>query len=252
MWSLASDKISSPQFTSFWEWLGAVLQQTKMEDFELFCVCAWQIWCARNDLYFEKISITPELCFKRAYDMLVEFRKANVLDIKNSTPRGKPKWIPPANQIIKVNVDAAVNIQEDIVGLGVVARNSLGEVCLAASKTVWPFMSVEMAELSAFLWVVEFVKDKSWDSIVFEGDAHSIVTALNGVLSRGLHAQILVDNILVASTKFAHLEFLFCYREANSVVHRLAKWASASICSSVWLDGGPSWISDIVLCDVPS
>lgn len=63
---------------------------------------------------------------------------------------------------------------------------------------------------------------------------------------------MLVDNIIAASAQFAHLEFLFCYRKANSVAHRLAKWASASVSSCVWLDGGPSWISNIVFCDIPT
>lgn len=43
--------------------------------------------------------------------------------------------------------------------------------------------------------------------------------------------------------------FRFCFREANNAAHRLARWAASSICLEVWLDGGPSWISDIVLSD---
>lgn len=45
-------------------------------------------------------------------------------------------------------------------GLGVVARNSQGVDLLAGSKTSCPFISVEIAELQAFLWAVELAKDQ--------------------------------------------------------------------------------------------
>lgn len=67
---------------------------------------------------------------------------------------------------------------------------------------------------------------------------------------RGFHTQILVDNIKAVASEFHSASFRFCYREANHVAHRLAKWASASIGSFVRLDSGPSWISDLVYSDL--
>lgn len=82
-----------------------------------------------------------------------------------------------------------------------------------------------------------------------EGDAQNVVKAIQGKLKRGFHNQILVENVRAAASGIPQVFFDFCYREANNVAHRLAKWASTSICSNVWRDGGPLWITDIVLSD---
>lgn len=60
------------------------------------------------------------------------------------------------------------------------------------------------------------------------------------------HTQGVVENVLALSTAFHKLEFSFCFRERNVVVHRLTKWASISLCDKVCFDGGPIWITDVV------
>lgn len=76
--------------------------------------------------------------------------------------------------------------------------------------------------------------------MVIEGDAQNVVKAFQGKLSRGFHSQVMVDNIMKAASRIDQIEFLFCFREANAVAHRLAKRALAGFCSSIWTDGGPS------------
>lgn len=74
--------------------------------------------------------------------------------------------------------------------------------------------------------------------------------SLQRSISRGFHNQIIVDNIIADSIAFDSISFSFCFREANCVAHRLAKWALSSFSSSVWLNGGPSWIADFVCFDL--
>lgn len=142
------------------------------------------IWGARNDLVFEKVFIAPELCFKRATDILTEYRKAVASDQCTTARRPKASWSPPAHGFIKLNVDAATKPQEDRIGLGVVARDKEGTVFLSASKTDWPFISVERAELEAFQWAVDLAIDSGWQNVIVEGDAQTIVRALQGSISR--------------------------------------------------------------------
>lgn len=191
------------------------------DEVELFCVCAWQIWYVRNDLYFEKVYVSPELCYKRAHDMLSEYRKANYFESKAPHDRRHAHWVSPSHDTIKINVDAAVNMLDDRVGVGVVARNSEGKVLLSAAKSISPVTSVERAELEAFKWAVELVKNQNWDKVIFEGDAQVVVKALQGNLSRDFHSQIVVDNILLTASSLAHHSFLFCFREANRVARPL-------------------------------
>lgn len=73
-------------------------------------------------------------------------------------------------ELIKVNVDAAVNKTENRIGIGVVARDIEGLVIMAASKTMWPFIGVERAELEAFYWATQLANERHWEHIIFEGD----------------------------------------------------------------------------------
>lgn len=86
------------------------MSSKNQEETELFCMIAWQIWNARNDLYFEKITVSPELCSKRAKDLYSEFKKANEAGNRDNDRRRQAKWVPSDQQMIKINVDAAVNI----------------------------------------------------------------------------------------------------------------------------------------------
>lgn len=110
-------------------------------------------------------------------------------------------------------------------------------------------ISVERAELSAIRWAVELAIEERWDNVIIERDAQSIIKALQGSISRDFHTQTIIENIRSISSPLQQLRFQFCFREANSAVHHLAKRALASICINVWRDGGPSWISDFVCSD---
>lgn len=184
-----------PQQGSFRDWFGSMMGQRNQNEVEMFGVCAWQISGARNDLCFEKIHISSDHCYKRASDMLMEYKQATCSDSRRKAHRDKIQWSPPEADCVKVNVDASVNIKEGRSGIGVVARNSDGEVILSASKTVWPFISVERAEIEAFQWALKLIQENQWRKIIVEGDAQNVVKALNGTKVRGFHNQVLVENI---------------------------------------------------------
>lgn len=103
-----------------------------------------------------------------------------------------------------------------------------------------------------FYWVASLVKEKSWGNVIIEGDAQLVVKALNGEITRNLHNQVLINNVRHNVSSVANCSFSFCFREANMVAHKLAKWAAANVCSRVWLNECPSWISNIVSSDFSS
>lgn len=109
VWLKMMSSSDIPQQGSFCEWLGKIIEQKNQKEVELFSVCAWQIWCARNDLYFENLYVSPELCFKRAKDMLSEYRKANIPEPKEHYRRQKARWVPLDHDTIKINVCTCLN-----------------------------------------------------------------------------------------------------------------------------------------------
>lgn len=78
----------------------------------------------------------------------------------------------------KLNFDASINTQRDCYGLGVIARDADGTVCLTTSKTQWPHVTAEMAECRAAEWVVQLAKRQQWKDVIIEGDASVVIAAL--------------------------------------------------------------------------
>lgn len=76
------------------------------------------------------------LCYKRALDIMVEFRKASSYEQKGHCSRNNSRWSPPEQGVTKINVDATIKTNDDKVGLGVVARDWEGKVLLSASNTI--------------------------------------------------------------------------------------------------------------------
>lgn len=77
------------------------------------------------------------------------------------------------------------------------------------------------------------MKERRWSNVIFKGDAQTVVKALQHNLPRGLHNQVLFNNIFDILSDVNSYSFSFCFREANNVAHRLARWAMASVCSRV-------------------
>lgn len=200
-----------PPLISFHEWFARIMSQKIKQEAKLVGVCAWQIWSARNELIFNKIYVPPDLCFKRAADMLMEYRKANETDHMAPSKRDKARWLPPNPGFLKINVDAGVSLKDDRFGLGLVARNHEGEVILTAAKSVWSFSTVERAKLQAFEWAAELVKEHNWSHVVLEGDAQVAVNALNGKIQRGFILKWWSLTFKLLSRTFPRLPLVFAF-----------------------------------------
>lgn len=157
---------------------------------DLFVVLLWQIWFARNELCFEKVYSSPEVCYKRAKDGLMEYHKWNK-SVTKKRQRELSKGCKPSKGSVIVNFDASINSQRGCCGLGVIARDDRGRVLMAAAKTQWSLLSAEMAELKALEWVVLLAIHHSWNNILIEEDAHLVIEALTHNKTRGLHSQVL-------------------------------------------------------------
>lgn len=115
---------------------------------------------------------------------------------------------------------------------------------------LWPFITVERAELEAFKIAIDFILEHHCSNVIIEGDTQTVVDALCGRTVRGLHSQVLVNNIRELASSCFGISFRFCFREANGVAQRLARRDLSGFSANVWFDGGPIWISDLVLSDL--
>lgn len=89
------------------------------------------------------------------------------------------KWSPPAEGGYKANFDAAFFENSELVGIGVVVRDSFGNVMGALSQKIPRPQSVEHAEALAACRAVILVKELLLFQACFEGDCQRVIQAIN-------------------------------------------------------------------------
>ena len=166
-------------------WLGV----TNIEDQRLaerFAFVAWSIWHTRNASRLK----TPCLPYSRLHqdsmERLQEYQAAQTIEEPADSPvqdqelhQVPTKWRPPCNNFYKANFYGAVFQDLQKAGIGVVIRDSNGEVIGALSKSSFLPATVEDMEAIACRKAVSFARDLGLEKVVFEGDSETITRAIN-------------------------------------------------------------------------
>jgi len=154
-------------------------------------------------------------------------------------------WSPPPNGFIKLNWDAAINKKKGWIGLGIIARDYLGNCLGVCSLTKILQMDAKTAESLAALEAVLFAREAGFLDAIFEGDAAHIIAEINSnppYLSRSGH---ILESIHVERQSLHTCSFNFVYREANRAAHCLVKEVASTMNDLCLLEDTP--ISILVL-----
>ncbi|KAK2644864.1 hypothetical protein Ddye_020059 [Dipteronia dyeriana] len=89
------------------------------------------------------------------------------------------EWTPPLGDLFKINMDVALNVEDNIVGMGVVIRNRYGEVMGSTMQRSEATYSPSLAEATVLLRGIEFMIDLGTLSAVVESDAKGVVKLIN-------------------------------------------------------------------------
>ena len=81
------------------------------------------------------------------------------------------RWKPPDRDCYKVNYNRAIFEQQGKAGLGVVIRNSNGEVVASMSQLVQLPTTVSQVEAMSARKATEFALEIGFDKIILEGDS---------------------------------------------------------------------------------
>ena len=134
----------------------------------------------------------------RAKGRVLEFFDANKPEARPRVHSPPTRWVPPENGLYKVNYDAAIFDSLGYAGLGVVIRDSTGQIIAALSQKIGLPHSVETTEALAALRAVVFAKELSVFKGLVEGDCLKVVQALKawercntlyGTVSEDAHLQ---------------------------------------------------------------
>ncbi|XP_018821318.2 uncharacterized protein LOC108991504 [Juglans regia] len=161
------------------------------------------------------------------------------------------KWKPPTWPFLKANFDAAFDKKEERMGMGVVIRDSKGDLqaTLVASRD--NISSAFLAESFALLRAMELCQDLGFNMVEFEGDAKAVVDAVkSNAEDNSWMGQVTEDTKQVLSL-FPLWQLSFVFKCCNKAAHEAAKVAIRSRSERVLLEEGLPECMSVVLTNKP-
>lgn len=159
--------------------------KSRGEDMDLMAILARRIWLRKNTLVFEGLFIPPTKVFSCVAENLQDFTlcqqegQCGISHQEQDRLSATKVWQPPPPNLIKVNWNAATNIKEGCIGIGIVARDCGGHVL--GGKCMYFPMAVEakIAEAMAAIHAVLFCKEVGFLDVIFESDALQVIREIN-------------------------------------------------------------------------
>jgi ribonuclease HI len=143
--------------------------------------------------------------------------------------------------IVKVNWDASVDKERNVMGMGIVARDYEGKFLAGLCASQRYLLDPATAEAMAAWKMVEFCINMEFGNVWLEGDCLEVVKALNSAESVWGRYGSLINDAKMLLDQFQQWKVVHVPRTCNRVAHKLAK--SALTCSDEVL-----WQGDIPLC----
>ena len=120
--------------------------------------------------------------------------------------------------MFKVNVDGASSDQEGSSSVGVVIRDSNGQIMAALCLPLQSHFSVELMEVFALEQGVLFAQELQLPRVIFESDALAVIQAVNDKATGSFYGH-LIQGILQNCESFESCHFKYLNRRFNSVVN---------------------------------
>uniref|UniRef100_A0A803P0J9 Reverse transcriptase domain-containing protein n=1 Tax=Cannabis sativa TaxID=3483 RepID=A0A803P0J9_CANSA len=235
--------------------LSTVHSKAEME--LIFCTL-WCIWTERNQVvHGGKAKPVISLAgFASRY--LGNYFAARQKELPPPTPavatapaiHRQVPWIPPISGSYKLNVDAALNVGSNIIGVGAIVRDAAGNVVAALSKPiVGNFASHEM-EAKALFHGLNWVLQMQLPIDYIETDALMVSNAIHNPPVAFTAFDDLILDITSLLSFFPRAVVAHVKRSANMAAHGLAKFALKLDEDCVWLESCPPPIYSIVVNDI--
>ena len=237
---------------TFMDWvIGARMQVTHTEWWELFWSLLWGVWLRRNAWVFEKKRVATMDVIHKAVAVVDEYIRANEEPyvIFRDEQAGGEVWRAPEVGSYKINSDAAM-FELGKVGLGGVMRDHVGEVVAATCMVTNGSMEVEVAEALAARHAVHIAIDSGLTNIILESDNMKLIKHLKASIWENTSFGNVVADILWLGSLCNSIRYNHVRRKGNYVAHCLAKASKEYGSMRVWLEEVPEEIASGVMNDM--
>jgi len=162
------------------------------------------------------------------------------------------QWHPPAKGSIKVNIDAAYLSQCHDASIACVCRDSFGILLDGFAQTVSASLALQV-EVIGLNQTLHFLlkRGRGYDHLEVESDCSTLVDAINDPALTSWEHRGIIQEIRDMKLRCPNLTIVHCNRATNSVADRAAKAHRASLLSSDWVQHPPSFLQDLLYCDMP-
>ncbi|XP_075665728.1 uncharacterized protein LOC142635465 [Castanea sativa] len=128
------NSFSFPLHSQFIDIIDAAIKKLQSPEFEILCVAFWMIWNCRNKAVFEDSNPKPAGLWSRASIYALKFMEANKKHLVSSAAP-VCRWSSPSiDSVFKLNIAISQSKSSSSVGVGLLIRNSKGEVMAAACE----------------------------------------------------------------------------------------------------------------------
>ncbi|XP_035543600.1 uncharacterized protein LOC118347684 [Juglans regia] len=140
------------------------------------------IWGRRNAFVFENEFGCPSKMVRSALVFLEEYKEATLRmegrHTRSEVSREDKRWKRPVPNKYKLNFDAAIDLTNRMIGIGIVVRDCNGEVmvviCTRKDHVFSPFI-VECLALKRF---IKLCKELGFWSVMMKGNAKGVIEAV--------------------------------------------------------------------------
>jgi hypothetical protein len=199
-----SVRLERKGFTSPKDWVFGFLGRAREIDLILLAVTVWHLWDARNAVRNGESLKNPNSLAGRikAY---VEMIELHVLEPSSKHSRASicsPRWSPPPEGTVLVNVDAALFSSSSWMGIGVVIRNHIGTCLIACSQIFDEVTAPELAEALAIRRALSLVQDEAFNKIILASDCLSVIQRIRASVMDRTGIGVVIQDIKTMATDF--------------------------------------------------
>ena len=219
------------------------------KDAELVVTLAWALWYNRNEVRHGGRKKSAEALIQWSCQYLQEYKEANQVDFSPMVPP-IVGWFPPPTTRYKVKVDGAVFAAQKSAGVGVMIKDSYGQVITALSRKINAPLGALEVEAKAFEVGLEFAQDVGVQDFILEGDSLVVYNALYGFSTPPSTIAFVVQGMLMSCGPLDRIKFSHVKRQGNRPAHLLAKQALGIIDYLTWMEETPYFLEQALLQDV--
>ncbi|XP_019198406.1 PREDICTED: uncharacterized protein LOC109192287 [Ipomoea nil] len=150
---------------------------------------------------------------------------------------------------LKLNTDAAIDLENNRVGFGWVLRDDCGQFVAASSIPGEGASSPKEAEAMAIREALSWTKRINLHNVQIECDAQLVVQSLNHVQEVSSCDLVLLD-VIDMLRSLTGVAISYVNRTANSVAHNLAREACSMSVRQEWVSTPPSCIVNELCTDL--